>query len=147
MRRDHFTLTAVTDESDADGEPTLVVTYDGPPGTLTERLLGETGEAPAGDELDAAFRLQTPADDPEATGVFSLTRRLTGEYLLEGNADAESLLAVVDAARDNDDERYRIRIERPNVDPITYEKETLLVYDADGSLLRHRSLIPSGVEL
>jgi len=28
-----------------------------------------------------------------------------------------------------------------------YDKGTLLVYDADGSLLRQRSLIPGGVEL
>ena len=35
----------------------------------------------------------------------------------------------------------------PGAGDVGLEKETLLVYDSDGNLLRGQSLIPSGVEL
>jgi hypothetical protein len=46
------------------------------------------------------LRLQGPVEDPDTEGVLSLTRRLTGEYLLEANAQAPAILDVVDAARE-----------------------------------------------
>ena len=90
-------------------------------------------------------------DDPDddTTGVFSLTHRITGEYLLEVNADATDVLDLVDAARDRgeDDASYRIQVERADENPVVYEMDALLVYDKEGDLLRQHSLIPSGVEL
>ena len=140
MRRDHFTV-----ETDpASDPPAVAITFDGPAGTLAERL-ADDGVPPA-EDVDVVLRLQGPVDDPDTTGALSLTRRLTGEYLLEVNAEATGLLEVVTAARDAQD-TYAVRIERPADEPVVYEKGTFLVYDEGGSLLRQHSLIPSGVEL
>ena len=147
MRRDHFTLSAENLAPEAAEAPTLTVSYSGPPGTLTARLEAETGTPPSGSDVDVTYRL-LPADDGTArTGVFALSRRLTGDFVLEANGDADDLFALVDAARERDDTAYSIRIERSGADDIVMDKETLLVYDEDGSLLRQHSLIPSGVEL
>ncbi|PSQ33267.1 hypothetical protein BRD09_01505 [Halobacteriales archaeon SW_10_68_16] len=143
MRRDHFTLTV--DDAGEEAPPSLVLSYDGPAGELTERLTAE-GSVPEGEDVDPAFRLQESADADDARGVFSLTRRLTGEYLLEAVAEVSAVRSLVDAARAWGD-TYRIRIERPDAEAVVLESGTLLVYDADGNLRRTDSLIPSGVEL
>lgn len=146
MRRDHFTL-AARDVGD-DEQPTLSIEYNGPEETLTSQLT-EDGAVLSAADIDAAFRLKDPMDEEGAMGVFSLTHRVTGEYLLEANAEASELLDLVDAARNGaeEDADYRIHIEREEGEPISYELDRLLVYDADGGLLRQHSLIPSGVEL
>ena len=146
MRRDHFTLTTSHTGDSADGVPTLCLEYSGPGGNLTARLEAETGSLPDGDDIDAAFRLQTPLEADDSSGVFSISRRLTGEYIFEATGAADDILAVVAAARADAGE-YRLRIERPGGEPITMHLETLLVYDPAGELLRQQSLIPSGVEL
>jgi len=149
MRRDHFTLAARDLDDGGDAvQPTLSIEYNGPEETLTSQLT-EDGDVLSGADIDAAFRLKNPIDDEGATGVFSLTHRVTGEYLLEANGDASELLDLVGAARNGaeEDADYRVHIEREDADPISYELDRLLVYDADGGLLRQHSLIPSGVEL
>lgn len=147
MRRDHFTLTAEETAPESAGEPTLRVAYDGPDGNLTARLEDETGTVPDGSDIDATFRLRTSLDAEEPTGVFSLTHRLTGEYLLEANAEATDIFAVVDAVREADDSAYSVRIERPESAAVVRTLETLLVYDDEGELNRQHSLLPGGVEL
>lgn len=140
MRRDYFTV-----ETDPTRDPPAVsITFDGPAGTLAERLSDDG--VPAAEDVDVILRLQGPVDDPDTTGVLSLTRRLTGEYLLEVNGEATELLSVVNAAREAEG-TYAVRIGRPADETIVYEQGTLLVYDEEGSLLRQHSLIPSGVEL
>lgn len=147
MRRDHFTVEAESlDPAGADC-PTLDIEYDGPKETLTAQLTEGSELIPEAD-IDAAFRFQDDYDVEDATGVCSLTHRVTGEYLLEFNAAGSTILGLVSAARENDDEAtYRIRINRNDDTPIVYHLDSLLVYDAEGSLLRQHSLIPSGVEL
>ncbi len=145
MRRDHFTLAIENDDAGVAEPPSLVLTYEGPAGNLTARLAAG-GDLPDGNDVDASYRLQDPIDAEDATGVFGLTRRLTGEYLIETQADAGTVDSLVGAARDGGGS-YRIRIERTGADEVVLEKETLLVYDADGNLLRKDSLIPSGIEL
>lgn len=145
MRRDHFTLAVTNIDSPSDDPPTVVLTYEGPAGNLTAHLAAD-GELPVGDEVDVAFRLHDAIDADDSSGVFSLTHRLTGQYFLEANAPTEDVLALVDTARE-DDGSYRIRIERSGAEDIVLDKETLLVYDPEGSLLRQDSLIPGGVEL
>jgi hypothetical protein len=142
MRRDHFTLAVEDADPRGSDPPSLAVRYDGPVGELTAHLTAD-GTLPSGEDVDAAFR-RVAADDE--AGVFSLTRRLTGEFLLEANADADAIQSLVDAARDRSG-AYRIRIDRPEAGEVVLETETLLVYDPDGNLLRKDSLIPSGVEL
>ncbi len=145
MRRDHFTATV----QEAGEKPTLSLSYDGPADELLSQLTDEKGVRFTANEIDAAFRLQEPLDK-SPTGVFSLTHRLTGEFLLELNANANELFALIDAARDradNDDStRYRVHLDRDD-ETISYDLDALFVYDSDGELLRKQSLIPSGVEL
>ena len=147
MRRDNFTVTARLDP-DA-GSPTLDIEYTGPATTLTTQLTAESGELYPSEEIDTAFRYQGPTESEDVAGVFSLTHRVTGEYLLEVNVDAETILDLVRAARDADEDagRYHVRIERAESDAIHHEMDALLVYDNEGDLLRQHSLIPSGVEL
>jgi hypothetical protein len=147
MRRDNFAV-GVSES----GTPTLDITYEGPPEELASHLTDDSGEVFDAERIDAAFRLQEPLDENgETTGVFSLTHRLTGAYLLEVNVAAEALLGLVEAARDAaETASYRIRIAAASADetdPVVYEMSALFVYDSDGELLRQRSLIPSGVEL
>lgn len=156
MRRDHITLTV--DETGAVAPPGLVLTYEGPPGSLTDRLTSD--DALLEDELvDASFRMQSDDAEGDAedwddghdpfetgSGVFSLTHRLTGEYILEAGADTADVRSLVDAAR-SEGGSYRIRIERPEEENVVFVAEALLVYDVDGNLRRTDSLIPSGVEL
>jgi hypothetical protein len=148
MRRDHFTLTTDNTDTDDPDQPTLSIRYDGPEETLTAQLGSEDGGLLSADEMDAALRLQGSVDASDAMGVFSLTHRITGEYLIEANVDATEIVDLVAATRnESDDQTYQIRIERNDGETVVYEMDSLIVYDEDGGLLRQYSLIPSGVEL
>jgi len=146
MRRDYFTL-EVANLEDAE-LPALRVDFAGPVDELAERLHDENGPLPAG-AVDIGFRLLDPLDADGPEGVLSVTNRVTGEFVLELNADAEDVLAFVrDArAREEDDARYRLVVRNDGDELAAYEKSTFLVYEPDGELLRQHSLIPSGVEL
>jgi hypothetical protein len=143
MRREYFTLH--TQPGD-DAKPTISIEYDGPEADLQSVLRDDAGEVLPAEALDVTCRLLD--DGTEGACVVGLTHRLTGEFLLEVNADARAVLDLVDAARANGDEdaSYRVRVESEETS-VSYDKETLLVYDGEGNLLRGRSLIPSGVEL
>lgn len=147
MRRDHFTVEAESLDPADEEVPTLDIVYDGPKETLTSQLT-EDGDLIESADIDAAFRFQGDHEVADATGVCSLTHRITGEYLLEFNVAGSTILELVNAAREETDEStYRIRINREEDSPVIYDLDSLLVYDADGNLLRQHSLIPSGVEL
>lgn len=143
MRREYFTTRTMIDGVD---KPEIIIEFDGPEADLRAALRDDADEQLPADALDVTCRLLEDGEDSSC--VVGLTHRLTGEFLLEVNADAAALLEVVDTARANEDEdaSYRVRIESED-DAVVFDKETLLVYDADGNLLRGRSLIPSGVEL
>jgi hypothetical protein len=147
MRRDYFTLNVDGLTADESGAPAITVTYEGPTAELESRL--QRGEESLGaDEVDVAYRLQDPIDDPAPTGVLAIADRVTGEYILELNADADAILDVTDVVDDTDgDGHYRLVITTDDAELAAHEKSTLLVYDADGNLRRNRSLIPSGVEI
>ena len=149
MRRDHVTLDVSHADQDGDEQPTLALTVDGPTDLLEKRLVDTDGTPLDREEVDVAFRLQTAAEADDAGGVLSLTNRLTGEFVLEVNADADEVLSLVGTARkdDRDEGRYRVVVRQGETELADYEKRTLLVYDDEGSLLRQHSLIPSGVEL
>jgi len=151
MRRDYVTLNVRHTDEDGDERPTAELTFDGPADVLDDRLGDADGDPLEGERIDVAFRFQTGADADAASGVFSLTNRVTGDFVLEVNADADPVLDLVSAARrgrtDEDEGRYRVVVRRDGENVAVYEKRTLLVYDDEGSLLRQHSLIPSGVEL
>jgi hypothetical protein len=99
-----------------------------------------------------------PAEDVDVTyreidggerGVLGVSNRLTGAFLLEAPLAANRVAALVEAVLETkaaDDGHYRLEIVRGG-EVTSYDEETLLVYDAEGNLLRARSLIPGGVEL
>jgi len=151
MRRDYFTLTVDGVAGSEPTQPIVTIAYEGPTEQLESQL--EKGSAVLDEEeIDVAYRLQNSLEGDEPTGVVAIADRVTGEYVFELNAEADDVFEFIDAAREFGDEgdtedRYRIVIETDEETLATYDKSTLLVYDADGNLLRSRSLIPSGVEI
>lgn len=147
MRRDYFTLETADVTADEPGEPTMSITYEGPTEELETRLRRNDGQLD-GDGVDVAYRLHEPLDADSPTGVFAVSDRITGEYVLEVNVESAPILSIVEAAGADTDGRYRLVIETDEGTQLAaYDKSTLLVYDDDGNLLRDRSLIPSGVEI
>ncbi len=148
MRRDYFTLDAVGVLADDSERPTMRITYEGPTEEFESRLRRE-GTLLSGDGVDITFRLQDDLDADRPNGVLAIADRVTGEYVLELNADAETVFAVTAAVGDDDENGvYRVGIETSDgTELVDYEKSTLLIYDREGELLRERSLIPSGVEI
>jgi hypothetical protein len=149
MRRDYFTPRVGHDGGEGSRRPVLTIDYDGPTARLEDRIT--KGNSMLGESnVDAAYRLKDEGDAAE--GVLAIADRVTGEYVLELNADVAAIFDLVEAARafgqraDTED-RYRIVLEADGTHLVTYDKATLLVYDPQGELLRSRSLIPSGVEL
>ena len=157
MRRDYFTLdvhgTDWVDTGEEPVQPRVHIDFHGPHDSLTERLTTPEGTQLPASEIDVAFRLVDSLGDDDAGGVVGITNRVTGEFIIELNESATDVLRFIKAAReygrstDADDGRYRVEISLDGDDFAVYEKQTFLVYDADGHLLRSESLIPSGVEL
>jgi hypothetical protein len=149
MRRDYFTLDAAGVQADDSGRPIVRITYEGPTEELESRL--RRGGTPLdGDGVDITYRLQDALDADSPKGVLAIADRVTGEYVLELNADAEAVLSVTEAVADGEENNghYRLVVRTDEGDELAaYEKSTLLIYDHDGELLRERSLIPSGVEI
>ncbi|WP_435364276.1 DUF5793 family protein [Haloarchaeobius sp. DYHT-AS-18] len=158
MRRDYFTLQVgnvdwVEDDDGTPEKPTVTIEFEGPVSTLQERLTGIDGEPLDAEETDVAFRLQTALDeDDQARGVVSVTNRVTGDFILELNEDADDVLRFIRAARRYGESaetegEYTVNVSLEGESFVTYDKSTFLVYNEDGGLLRSQSLIPSGVEL
>jgi hypothetical protein len=156
MRRTNFTLEVHgVDWVDTDGspeKPTVRIEFEGAKEALHDRLSGPDGELLVAEETDVTFRLQSDVDDEDATGVVSVTNRVTGDYVLELNADAEDVLAFIRAARRygehaDDDGEFGVTLIVEDDELVTYDKTTFLVYNPEGDLLRRHSLIPSGIEL
>jgi len=126
------------------------IDFHGPEGLLRDRLAGADGDLLTASEIDVAFRLREPLGDPDAVGVVGVTNRYTGGFVLELNETAADVLPFIRAARDSadgDDASYHVEIDIEGSRLVAYDKETFLVYDHEGNLLRSESLIPSGVEL
>jgi hypothetical protein len=157
MRRDYFELAVEhVDWVETGGDPeqpTVGIDFHGPADLLRSRLTDPEGEPLDAEETDVSFRLREDGDGDGPSGVVAVTNRVTGEFVLELNEEAEDVLRFIDAAReygrhaDDGDGRYRVRVTVEGDPVVDYEKRTLLVYDAEGNLLRAESLIPSGVEL
>lgn len=156
MRRDYFTLdVSDVDWVDSDGEPaqpSVVIDFHGPLEDLRTRFETPDGDILAADETDVACRLQGDVSNPDTKGVVSVTNRVTGDFIIELDEDADNILEFIRAARrfgelENGDGHYHVTIKLDGDELTTYEKDTFLVYNQEGDLLRKHSLIPSGVEL
>lgn len=140
-------------DSDAEpSKPTVSIDFTGPEPYLEKRLVDADGSDLTSTQTDASYRLQEPLSK-EATGVLSLTNRITGDFILELNEPASTVLRFIRAARGyreatkSDEGRYEIVVNIDGTECLRLDKRTLLVYDNEGNLLRQHSLIPSGVEL
>jgi hypothetical protein len=157
MRRDYFTLEVDNvdwvEDDRSPAKPSVAIDFEGPASTLRERLTAPDGDLLVAAETDVTYRLQSGLDADDSRGVVSVTDRITGDYVLELNEAAADVLTFIRAARtygketDEDDGHYAVTIIIDGEEVATYEKDTFLVYDADGNLMRQHSLIPSGVEL
>jgi hypothetical protein len=161
MRREDITLVVSDaewpDSDDDSRQPALSFRLNDTAETLAERLASEDDERLGADEIDVTVRLHGDPESSDATGVVSLTNRITGEYVLECNTEATAVLDFARAARrygedTDDDALYCVELCANDVadgaaSVATYEKRTLLVYGESGELLREHSLIPSGVEI
>jgi len=156
MRREQFDLDVRNhewvDTGDDPRQPLARISVTGTTEQLHDRLTGADGDRLPADMVDVAFRLTGSfEDDPTAAGVVSVANRLTGDFIFETNEDAADVFQFIHAASEygrktDSGGRYRIEIVADG-ETITYDKDTFLVYDDDGELLRGQSLIPSGVEL
>jgi hypothetical protein len=156
MRRDYFELDVTNvDWAESGGEPAqplVEIDFSGPGETLRERLSDTDGDLLDGEDVDVAFRLQDQLDEDESVpGVVAVTNRVTGEYVLELNEQSDDVLSFIEAAKAyveaEEEGGYRVIVSFDGDEMVEYEKDTFLVYDADGEFLRERSLIPPGVEL
>lgn len=166
MRRDYFELEVTNiDWVGEDGEPEqplVEIEFSGPGDLLRDRLSDADGETLTGEDVDVAFRLQGDLEEDDAApGVVAVTNRITGDFVLELNETADDVLRFIEAARAYGDAvehgsttadtavdgSYRVIVSIDGEELVEYEKETFLVYDADGEFLREESLIPPGVEL
>ena len=156
MRRDYFELDVTNVDWATSGgtpaQPLVEIEFSGPAEMLRERLSDTDGDLLEGEDVDVAFRLQESREgDGPTPGVVAVTNRVTGEYVLELNEDADDVLRFIDAARafgeTDEDGGYRVVVSIEGQQLVEYEKGTFLVYDADGEFLREESLIPPGVEL
>ena len=156
MRRDYFSLEVRNVDwvnSNAEpARPTVTIDFEGPADPLQERLTDDTGSYLGSEDIDVAYRLQDPVDAADARGVVGLPRRLTGDFVLELNERADNVFDFLAAARRfgesraAEDGEYAVEVDTGDR-TITFRKQTFLVYDEEGNLLRNHSLIPSGVEL
>ncbi|ERG99290.1 MAG: hypothetical protein J07HQX50_00434 [Haloquadratum sp. J07HQX50] len=159
MRRDYFELDVsnvawVSDEGKPK-KPRVEIDFYGPSAELKRQLSKPSGEYLDASETDVTFRLQDDVNESDASGVVSVTNRITGDFILELNQRAEDVLSFINAAREYGKEqgtnsgegRYLIDVRIEGDEIVKYDKETFLTYDAEGNLLRSQSLIPSGVEL
>jgi hypothetical protein len=158
MRREHLELTASgVGWVETDGEPEKPTVHIDATATeaanlLADRLTDADESVLAAADMDIAVRLLEHPEDEETTGVVSVTDRLTGEFILELNENADDVLSFITAARkygeqSDADGRYAVHITADGETLAEFEKTTFLVYNEDGDLLRRHSLIPSGVEL
>jgi hypothetical protein len=138
MRRDYFTLDVTIGEQT---KPRISVDYDGPTEPFEEQLAPLDAE-----QLDVSYRLLDDSMATGTSGVFAVTDRITGDFILECNADAGTVSRLVDAAKENDG-CYRFGVSITDRTVLSCDKSVFLVYSTEGDLLRQYSLIPSGVEM
>lgn len=136
MRRDSLSASV-------DGE-TIQIEWSGSKDQLKAAFESLVRDQYSPTDIDIAYRMQQPSHHPAASGgVLSLTDALTGTYLFEVTVSPSSIEELVQTA----DDGYVVKLRYNDKTIATVPKETLLIYGADGTLLRERSLIPDSVEI
>lgn len=155
MRRDKLSVELVNAHSPERSEPKLprfVVRFDGPETELASRFHNPADSVYTPEQLDVSFREQAPSNGSPSTGVFSVSDRLTGDYLFEVTASTGLIGAFSDAVRRYTEAteaapRYEVALWAAETERAVFTKHTFLVFQQDGTLLRHHCVIPASVEL
>lgn len=133
-------------------QPYLSITFDGPEEELKERFRKSKDSGYTPDDLDFCYRIQQSSHPTVSGGVFSVSDRLTGEYLFEIDVSVKTIEKFVYAVRRyattrDEETRYGVEIRVGNRPVAEFGKEIFLVYGSERTLLRHRSLIPDEIEI
>lgn len=133
-------------------KPVLVIHFKGSDSELQDRLESPEAGRPYPNEIDITFRLRSHRDESDASGVLTISNRLTGEHMLEFETDAKPVFDFVHAVHRYADEtgkevQYYIDLKSDEGTGWDWEKQVLAVRASDGDLLRGRSLLPTWVEL
>ncbi|WP_222845450.1 DUF5793 family protein [Natronomonas salsuginis] len=131
-------------------QPTLRISFKGHSSECL-RFLKETGLAQLWpDPAQVTFRLHSDNEDPKASGILGVSSR-SGEYLLECEASARPVFDFVNAAHQYADEtgdivQYCLWIEAEDGLIMDWDAHMLVVFTVDADVLRHRSLLPYGLD-
>lgn len=133
-------------------QPALIITFDGSPADLKDRFRSPGSKAYTPADVDVFHRPKPSARAVETGGVLGIGDSLTGHYLLEVDLSPSVIEQLVYAVCQyagavETGTRYTIELWAGEQQVGTFDKETLLAYDEDGALLRHRSLIPDSIEM
>lgn len=156
MLHDEFELTlAHVDWIETEEEPvrpTLAIRSVDSPACLKKRLTRPDSALLEADEIDVTFRYPSPLHEYDTRGVLAVSSNVTGDFVLEASIGDTLFQNLVQTARyygdvTGRDTTYAVWLVVHDELLVEYEKQILLVYGADGTLLRHHSLIPNGIEI
>lgn len=133
-------------------KPTFIITFDGPASDLRSRFQRPGSEQYTPADIDIFYRPHPSARPAASSGVLGLSDGMTGDYLLELNLGSDVIETLVAAVRQyasaaEAGPRYSVELWAGDHQLGTFDKETLLVFNADGELVRQRSLPPDGLEI
>lgn len=155
MERDHLRFevdrTGRTDAEEGFDQPVLRIQFEGAQTQLADQLTAQLREGTTAEDIDISFRFLGPSTKAQR-GVLALTDRVTGDYMFECDGDGEPIHDLIQTVRERADSTgetaaYAVEIRARNGVVSDFSKEVLLVYTADGTLLRHDSLIPGHIEM
>jgi hypothetical protein len=155
MYENHWTLntdnTDWVDNNDSPQVPMLKISFDGSSSECWD-YLGENSlvrRMPA--RVDVTFRLQARQDGFNVDGILGVADS-RGEYIVECEGRGGQVVEVVDVAnqyadRLNDSSHYKLWIEANDGLIERWVESTLILYSAEGEILRDMSLIPPGLDI
>jgi hypothetical protein len=131
--------------------PTLRITFDGSSSECRDHL-DETSLVrgmPA--TVDVTFRLQADQDGLNVDGILAVANN-RGDYIVECEGHGGQVLKIVDVAnqyadRLNDIGQYELCIEANDGLVKRWIEVALILYSAEGKVLREQCLIPPGLEV
>lgn len=154
MQRNPWSLsTKDTEQSHGEGKPkkpTLKINFDGHSTECLEYLRENSVGAMWPDAPEITVRLQTDELDANAKSILGFANA-TGDYLLECETTADQVFKFVESVHQYADEtdkvvQYYLWIVADDGLVMDWELNELVVFTATGKVLRHRSLLPSGID-
>jgi hypothetical protein len=151
----HWTLstdnTDWVNNTDLPQVPILKITFDGSSSECREHLSETSLVRIMPSTVAVTFRLQAEQDGLNVDGILGVASR-SGEYIVECEGHGGQVLKVVKSAnryadRLNDTGLYELWIEANDGLVERWVEGTLILYSAEGEVLKEQSLIPPGLHL